>query len=95
MTEQVKDKKLVLTGVWEEIAARASEFAGKRVTLTVFDGKAADAGQVPSEGDPGNLAEYLGDYVGAGASGGRERLSVETGARFTDYLEGKRREGRL
>lgn len=41
------------------------------------------------------LADLFAGRVGQIASGGRERLSENAGERFTDYLEAKRREGRL
>jgi hypothetical protein len=42
-----------------------------------------------------SLADMLVGYIGSCNSGGKEALSENTGARFTDYLEQKRREGRL
>jgi hypothetical protein len=41
------------------------------------------------------LRERLEGLIGNFSSGGQERLSEDTGEKFTDYLEQKRREGRL
>jgi hypothetical protein len=41
------------------------------------------------------LRERLEGLIGSQSSGGQERLSENTGEKFTDYLEQKRREGRL
>lgn len=41
------------------------------------------------------LADLLSGYIGQFHSGSKEPLSENTGERFTDYLEQKRREGRL
>jgi hypothetical protein len=50
------------------------------------------SGEQPS---PQSLAELLAGRVGVVHSGGGERLSEDTGGKFTDYLEQKRREGHL
>ena len=42
-----------------------------------------------------SLADLLAGHIGRIHSGGRETLSENCGERFTDYLEQKRREGRL
>ena len=42
-----------------------------------------------------SLADLLAGRVGLIHSGGKEALSENCGERFTDYLEQKRREGRL
>jgi hypothetical protein len=42
-----------------------------------------------------SLADLLAGYIGQVHSGGKETLSENCGERFTDYLEQKRREGRL
>src|SRR6266508_1598120 len=41
------------------------------------------------------LADLFAGRVGRIRSGGKERLSEECGAKFTDYLEEKRRSGHL
>jgi hypothetical protein len=41
------------------------------------------------------LADLFKGRVGRIRSGGKERLSEECGAKFTDYLEEKRRSGHL
>jgi hypothetical protein len=49
------------------------------------------------EPDPGlrTLADLFRGRVGRIRSGGRERLSEDCGQKFADYLEQKRKEGRL
>jgi hypothetical protein len=47
------------------------------------------------EGSPQTLADLFTGRVGRIRSNGQERLSEECGAKFTDYLEEKRRTGRL
>jgi hypothetical protein len=47
------------------------------------------------EGEPKTLAQMFAGRIGRIHSGGTERLSEDCGERFTDYLEDKRREGRL
>jgi hypothetical protein len=42
-----------------------------------------------------SLADLLAGHIGLIHSGGKEALSENCGERFTDYLEQKRREGRL
>lgn len=54
----------------------------------------------PNEGldqehDPKTLADLFAGRVGRIRSGGKERLSEECGAAFTDYLEEKRKAGHL
>lgn len=44
---------------------------------------------------PKSLAERFAGRVGRVSSGGRERLSEDGGRKFADYLEAKRRAGRL
>jgi hypothetical protein len=41
------------------------------------------------------LADLLEGHVGLAHSGGKERMSENTGEKFTEYLLQKRREGRL
>ncbi len=45
--------------------------------------------------DAKSLADLFAGRVGTIKSGGTEALSENCGERFTDYLEQKRREGRL
>ncbi len=47
------------------------------------------------EQSPKTLADLFAGRVGRIRSGGKERLSEERGAAFTDYLEEKRRAGHL
>ena len=42
-----------------------------------------------------SLADVMADHIGTIHSGSQEALSQNCGERFTDYLEQKRREGRL
>lgn len=59
-----------------------------------------DAATPPQNGEqlappaPRNLAELLGDYVGA-VQGTGEALSERTGERFVEYLAQKQHERRL
>ena len=52
-------------------------------------------GAMPQPEVKKTLRERLDGLIGNFSSGGQERLSENTGERFTDYLEQKRREGRL
>jgi len=47
------------------------------------------------EGAPKTLADLFAGRVGRIRSGGRERLSEACGEIFTDYVEAKRKAGRL
>jgi hypothetical protein len=47
------------------------------------------------EGGPKTLADLFAGRVGRIRSGGRERLSEACGEKFTDYVEAKRKAGRL
>jgi len=53
----------------------------------------------PPEAHAKNVAESLADlfagHIGGISSSGNESLSENCGERFTDYVEQKRREGRL
>jgi hypothetical protein len=60
------------------------------------------AAHLPIQNDPANstngaksLADLFAGHIGGFSSGGKECLSENTGERFTDYVEQKRREGRL
>lgn len=48
-----------------------------------------------SEPPPRTLAERFAGRVGHVASGGRERLSENSGQKFADHLEAKKRAGHL
>jgi hypothetical protein len=52
------------------------------------------APEAPEEG-PKTLADLFAGRVGRVRSGGRERLSEACGETFTDYVEAKRKAGRL
>ncbi len=54
----------------------------------------AEQGKVATSG-PGSLAERFKGRVGRIASGGKECLSENTGEKFTDSLEAKKRAGHL
>jgi hypothetical protein len=88
----------IFEATWEELTQQADRLAGKRLRVEVLDNghPAPNFGEHPLESaqGPRNLAEFLGDYVGA-VQGTGEALSELTGERFTEYLEHKRREGRL
>jgi hypothetical protein len=47
------------------------------------------------EGGPKTLADLFAGRVGRIRSGGREQLSEACGEKFTDYVEAKRKAGRL
>lgn len=95
MTERITDEpERVLEGTWEDVVQRAAELKGRRVKILVYSQDKETEGTDTPNG-PRNLLEALGDYVGAGSSGGGEPLSEDTGKRFTDYLVQKRHEGRL
>lgn len=82
----------IIEGTWEEIAAHADALAGHRLRVEVIDSEPAAA---PTNGHaPRNLAELLGDYIGA-AQGTGDALSERTGERFTEHLAQKKRESRL
>lgn len=83
----------VIEGTWEEIAQHADSLAGHHVRVEVLEPETAVP---PADGLPAprNLADLLGDYVGA-VKGTGEALSEGTGGRFGEYLEEKKREGRL
>jgi hypothetical protein len=50
----------------------------------------------PANGDEAkSLGERLAPHVGRIHSGGKDHLSENCGEKFADYLEQKRREGRL
>jgi hypothetical protein len=49
----------------------------------------------PAANDAKSLADMLAGYIGNFHSGAREPLSENCGERFSDYIEQKRREGRL
>jgi hypothetical protein len=51
--------------------------------------------QAGAEPVPGTLAGRFAGRTGVVGSGGRERLSEDTGEKFAEHLEGKRRAGRL
>ena len=49
----------------------------------------------PNNREAKSLLDLFEGYIGGVSSGGKERLSENTGEKFTDYLVQKRREGRL
>jgi len=51
--------------------------------------------QAKQASGPRTLADLFAGRVGRIRSGGREQLSEECGAKFTDYLEEKRKAGHL
>jgi hypothetical protein len=51
--------------------------------------------QAKQANGPRTLADLFAGRVGRIRSGGREHLSEECGAKFTDYLEEKRKAGHL
>lgn len=98
MAQKTLERPRVLEGTGEEVGRQIGDLAGKRVKVFVYTEDAGEPEQAAAGEDgtePKNLLEFLGDYVGAADSGGAERLSENTGERFTDYLVEKRRQGRL
>ncbi len=89
MTQQVFE------GTWEEvreeIRALEHELMGHQVRIVLEHEK---AGAEPLE-NPHTLADLFVGRTGGIHSGGAERLSERTGAKFTDYVVQKRQEGRL
>ena len=81
----------IIEGTWEEISQHADTLAGHRLRVEILEREPA---AVPANGAPQNLAELLGDYIGA-ARGAGEALSERTGERFAEHLAQKRREGHL
>jgi hypothetical protein len=88
MTQQVFE------GTWEEvrkeIRALDRELAGHRVRLIV---EQRDESREPATAK--SLADLFAGRTGRISSGGAERLSENTGDKFTEYLEEKRAEGHL
>jgi hypothetical protein len=54
-----------------------------------------DQTETEAKDEAKSLADLLAGRIGLVRSGGKEALSENCGERFTDYLEQKRREGRL
>ncbi len=79
-----------IEGTWEELALRADEFRGKTLRLTVVSEEVPPA--LPAA--PQNLAEFLGDFIGAVEGSGADN-SEDTGRKFAAHLAEKHREGRL
>lgn len=69
-------------GTWEEILLHASEFAGKRIKLTVLSDETAEHSDLCS------LTKLLEGRVGQ-VSFHPSDLSEHTGEAFADLLEGK------
>jgi hypothetical protein len=79
-----------IEGIWEELALRADEFHGKTLRLTIV----SEENPLSLHDEPQNLAEYLGDFIGAVAGSGANN-SEDTGSKFTAHLHEKYREQRL
>jgi hypothetical protein len=84
----------VLEGTWEEIAERAEELAGRRIRVTVLS-NGRGAAEAPAPGE--SLADALEGLVGVIRSRRGRGVShaSEDETTFGDYLEEKRRKGRL
>lgn len=84
----------ILEGTWEEIAQEGERLAGKRVRLMILPANENGAPKYPSSGK--TAAEAFEGLIGVIHSGrqGLPPLS-EDETSFGDYLEQKRREGRL
>lgn len=76
---------------------KAAADAGKSPVDFIADVTApVTNGAPPSTGaKPLTLRERFGDLIGGFRSGSKEPLSENCGEKFADYLEQKRREGRL
>ncbi len=89
MTQQVFE------GTWEEvreeIRALEHELTGHQVRIVLE--RAHDA--VEATENPRTLADLFTGRTGGIHSGGAERISEQTGAKFTDYVVQKRHEGHL
>lgn len=85
----------------DEVYADVEKAAAAQGTTPVgFIADAAARALPPSTGDATNgprktLRERFAGLIGGFHSGSPEPLSENTGEKFTDYLEQKRREGRL
>jgi hypothetical protein len=84
----------------DDVYARLQEAAaeaGKTPVEFIADATAAVNGSAPTTGEkPKTLRERMSGAIGGIRSGKREeRLSENCGEKFTDYLEQKRRKGRL
>jgi hypothetical protein len=97
MAQKTLERPRVLEGTWEEVTRHSGDLAGQRVKVLVYTEGTDETEETIKENgnEPQNLLEFLGDYVGAAHSGGAERLSEDTGERFTDHLVEKRRQGHL
>jgi hypothetical protein len=82
--------------VFERLQKVAAE-AGKTPVQFIADATSRMNGSPTTTGEkPKTLRERMGGLIGSIRSGQRdERLSENCGEKFTDYLEQKRREGRL
>ena len=78
-----------------EAAASASGMTPVGWIAAHLPGTAAPAPVNGGAQPPRTAADLFAGRVGQIASGGRERLSEETGDSFAEYLEAKRRAGRL
>jgi hypothetical protein len=83
-------------------AAAAQPSAGETPAKTMADVLAGRIGVISGGGErvasnepPGTMADLFAGHVGVFASEGDGQLSRNTGERFADYLEEKRRAGRL
>lgn len=90
-----------LEGTWEEIAEQAPQLSGKRVRLTILadESNPAESPRIGAPATDGTLAEALAGLTGVAHSlaysGGKELRLSEDETSFAEYLEQKRREGRL
>jgi hypothetical protein len=91
----IKVGENILEGTWEEIVSEGEQLAGKRVRLIVLPER-NDAEVQPPPYPGGSLAEAMKGLIGVIHSGrkGLPPLS-EDETSFGEYLEQKRREGRL
>ncbi len=79
------------TGKWEDILKHSDELAGREVQITVLEG-----GDIPESAvaGPRNLAELLGEYIGA-VEGKGKFSSAEVSNVFSEGMVRKHRVGQL
>lgn len=65
------------------------------IAVHLFEARGKNEGESDKMGHAGTLADLFAGRVGRIRSGGKEQLSEDCGTKFTNYLEEKRRSGRL
>jgi hypothetical protein len=86
-----------IEGTWEELSARADEFAGHRLKLIVLPKEEIEVGAAEQSDTPQEektLAELFAGRVGR-FHFGEANLSQDTGKKFAALMAEKKRQGRL